>query len=910
MRTFGGLAIEGRDDVVPDPVNQRKRLAFLALLAASEPRGVARDRLLLLLWPESTTDRARGALYQLLYAVRQSLGEDSVAGSDELRLASHVVSSDVADFTAAITRDDLAAAVDMYGGPFLDAVHVSGAPELERWIDQKRQELARAYQSALHRLGSQAMEKRDFGAAVNFAERLIAADPLSDRATLLMMEALAANGDVTAALERARIHASLVRQELGAEVDASVSALVARLRNGGRTHPIPSTDDAAATTTPPPAADEDLAMASFSAKPAAPARRRNRAIAFATAAVVVIAVASIVAMRWPRAHAPESAVVADFETPPADSQIAEVLTDATRRALSDSRSLVAYQDNQIRDVRRRLGVSDTAKLDVALARKLAMGAGIRTVVRSSLTSFGGGYAISMRLISAPTGQVLATAERTGIARYQDLTGVLDILTRELREHAGYDLEVIRAQPSLLALTSTSLEAMTDYVAAVRLPVDSGAQAVRLLRAAVEHDTSFASAIWQLAYHLERAGQGGDEERRALLARAWAHRDGLTEYELLRLEIAYLYSQNGKTPDIVEHLNRLRQVVERHPNADDAKILADFYLGQRLLPQAESTYRREIALDSTRADGFIGVVSATLSAKHIPEAKRALDILVRKFPSASGFDAIVAYAEGHRDAARKIFEKDKSFADGRRVLGYTQLAELDLLEGRLADFYRGFRIADSLKTARLQNAAMSPLGFQLRVWVEYWVRNRPQDGLRMLESTLVAQPALRHTTGAAEFYAQFGRPDSARALLAARGSVDWTIYVHGTDTLPASAWIDMAEGRPREAAAKFRESLRFSGGAAASRVDRDPDIGLAFERAGMADSAIAVYEHYLNATTSWESDAFKLVPILEHVAPLYERRGDRAKAKAAYGRIAELWKDPDPELRKRADHARERFAALR
>jgi DNA-binding SARP family transcriptional activator len=884
----------------------------LALLAASEPRGVARDRLLLLLWPESTTDRARGALYQLLYAVRQSLGEDSVVGSDELSLAPHVVSSDVGDFTAAIARDDLDDAVDMYGGPFLDAVHVSGAPELERWIEQKRQELARAYQSALHRLGSRAMEKRDFAAAVSFAERLIAADPLSDRATVLMMEALAASGDVTAALERARIHASLVRQELGADVDGSVSALVARLRTSGGNQPIASAQEEVAHAGRPPAADKEPALESASAKPVVPTRRRNRAIAFATAAMVVIAVAGIVAMRWPRAHAPESAVVAEFETPPADSQIAEVLTDAVRRALSDSRSLVAYQDNQVRDVRRRLGVPDTEKLDVALARKLAMGAGIRTVVRSSLTSFAGGYAISMRLISAPTGQVLATAERTGIAPRQILV-VLDTLTLELREHAGYDLEVIRAQPSLLALTSRSLEAMTDYVAALRLPPDSAVQAVRLLRAAVERDTSFASAIWQLSYHLERAGQGDDEERRALLARAWAHRDGLTEYELLRLEIAYLYSPNGKTPDVVEHLERLRRVVERHPNADDAQILADFYLGKRQLVEAESTYRLEIALDSTRPGGFIGVVSASLSAKHIPEARRAVDLLVHRFPTspfADGFDAMVAYAEGNLDRARKIFEKDKSLTDRRRDLGYAQVAEFDLLEGRLADFYRGFLIVDSLRAARGESRADSPSRLRLQLSVAYWVRNRPDAALRILESTLVAHPALRHTPDAAEFYAQFGRPDSARALLAARGSVDRTIYAHGTDTLPASAWIDMAEGRPREAAAKFRESLRFAGGAAASRVDRDPDIGLAFERAGMADSAIAVYEHYLNATTSWESDAFKLVPILEHVAPLYERRGDRAKAKAAYARIAELWKDPDPELRKRADHARERFAALR
>ncbi len=231
VRTLGGLSIEGRGAHVPAPVNQRKRLAFLALLAASGPHGIARERLLLLLWPESTTDRARGALYQILHVVRQAFGEGSVVGTDELRLETRIVDSDVSSFTGAVARGDLAAAVDLYGGPFLDGVHLPEVPELERWIEQKRQELARSYQSALARLAAQALEVRDYTAAIAFAERLVAADPLSERATVLLMEALAASGDVASALERARVHAALLRQELGTDVDASVSALATRLRS-------------------------------------------------------------------------------------------------------------------------------------------------------------------------------------------------------------------------------------------------------------------------------------------------------------------------------------------------------------------------------------------------------------------------------------------------------------------------------------------------------------------------------------------------------------------------------------------------------------------------------------------------------------------------------------------------------
>jgi hypothetical protein len=90
-----------------------------------------------------------------------------------------------------------------------------------------------------------------------------------------------------------------------------------------------------------------------------------------------------------------------------------------------------------------------------------------------------------------------------------------------------------------------------------------ARAVALLREAVTLDSSFASALWQLSRVIELAGPATDAEHRALLARAWNHRDGLTEYEQLRVDIAYKYSPNGTTPDIIEHVERLRRVVERY-----------------------------------------------------------------------------------------------------------------------------------------------------------------------------------------------------------------------------------------------------------------------------------------------------------------------------------------------------------
>jgi tetratricopeptide (TPR) repeat protein len=429
-----------------------------------------------------------------------------------------------------------------------------------------------------------------------------------------------------------------------------------------------------------------------------------------------------------------------------------------------------------------------------------------------------------------------------------------------------------------------------------------------LKEAVTLDTGFASALWQYSKMMELGGSATASEHQALLARAWNHRERLTEYEQLRVEIAYRFSPDGVTPDMDAHRERLRQVVERYPNAIDAATLATFYLAEHDLPAAKRAFHRVIELDSTRLEGYAGLVGTLLWANQVRDARRVVDEIARRFPAALDVDVadvLVSYAERRLDHEREIVRRLKATAGPGRPLGYYVEANLELLAGH---------VEASERLLAERNALSPPSRFPLlpipELGVSYWVRNRPELSLPMLNE-FVARDTARHLgLDFAQSFAQFGLVDAAKALLAANGFPRRTIYSRGTDTLQTSAWIDFAQGRPREAAQKFRGSLRFSGGAAPSQSRLDAEIGLAFERAQLPDSAIAVYEHFLNAPASLEGDAIHLVPVLEHVAPLYEKRGDRRKARDAYARIAELWKTADPELQPRVAHARERAAALR
>ena len=140
LRTFGPPALVGAEDdtLLGQHGHHRRRLALLAVLAASGERGRSRDQLLLLFWPDATQTRARHSLDQLLYALRSSLGESVFEGASPVRLNSQVMSSDVGAFNAALERGDLEAAVEEYRGPFLDGFYLNDAPEFEQWAEAER----------------------------------------------------------------------------------------------------------------------------------------------------------------------------------------------------------------------------------------------------------------------------------------------------------------------------------------------------------------------------------------------------------------------------------------------------------------------------------------------------------------------------------------------------------------------------------------------------------------------------------------------------------------------------------------------------------------------------------------------------------------------------------------------------
>lgn len=313
LRTLGGLEFEGNGAILRGAALQRRPLALLSLLAATG--GISRDKVLTYLWPESDESSARNALKQTVYALRRDLNApDLIVGTSDLRLDADTVHVDLWELERALKMpaESLSADFfDLYRGPFLDGVYVSGAPEFERWADETRSALASRVSSRCEAGIEAAMKAADFSRAIGIGRRMTSLEPLNDRFALSLVMALAANGDRAGAMQHAELHRATLNRELDVEPEPQFEDFIASLKSARRPLESPKLAhaevDATATSPTAEAVSTDTPTASHSLpssapspverQPATPHRRRQAVVA----SLLLVAVTVLVAFTssWP-----------------------------------------------------------------------------------------------------------------------------------------------------------------------------------------------------------------------------------------------------------------------------------------------------------------------------------------------------------------------------------------------------------------------------------------------------------------------------------------------------------------------------------------------------------------------------------------------------------------------------------
>lgn len=927
IKLLGGAAIEGPSGASRRAV-QRARIAMLAILALSKTRSAMRERITAVLWPESDTEHARHLLREHLYRLREAFGDGAIESvGDELRLDPAKVRCDVWEFEEAFARAQWERAVSLYAGPLLDGFFFNGASEFEHWAEAERSRLADMQARVLESLATELSGRGDLLGAVMQWRQRAATDPQNSRVALRLMEALEAAGDRAGALRHATAHTALLKSELGAVPDAHIETFAERLRSEPpRREPIPNGLNA-----PLGSNKADAAVESGSAAASVSKHRRWPAAAALAGVLLLTAFLGIRAARSDRTLVSSGRltprpqlIIADFNVRGMDSALGRPLAEVVRMSLSQSPEIALVRSGRMPQVLQLMQRPPNSRVDVPLAREIAVREGAAAIVDGeAIYDPGGGgptFLLTLRIVSADSGHLLASLSRT--ARHAaDLIPVMDGLARDLRLTIGESLKSVRSTRRLPQLRTWSVEALRLLMDATTANNQSRyLDAVPLLHRAVAIDSGFAQAWRMLGVVMLNSGAFPQSAIESALEKAYQNRTRATEVERLQIEATYFI--NGPHADRAKAIANTEYAIAQGDSSGTMVNLASLYRGRRQWASVEVLWARRIKNNAYGPNMLLNLAQPLFALGKRAEAEEVLASLRKRLPTNDRvvFESMTSvYQDQRYDDFAAALHKARSANDPALKFRAGEAASrLALLRGRLADADRRWIEAKEIDAAR--GALRPALDDSLRAaGIDVRVRDQRARAAGRLDASLAAHPLRdlhprdRPYLRIATLYAMAGRPDKAHAMLKQFHALRDTALVRIQQPAihRALAEIALAESRPLDAVIEFRKAYRLPDGPVGDPLAELADLGRAFDKAQLPDSAIAMFESYLS-TPLWNrlaTDADYLAHVHRRLGELYEQRGDAKNAVRHYDRFRALWKNADAELQPRMSAASRRVAQL-
>jgi DNA-binding SARP family transcriptional activator/Tol biopolymer transport system component len=228
LRLMGFPSISTEDGQAITGLGPGKPLALLAYLAVR--REARREELVDLLWGEVAEANARNAFRQALHRLRTALGEDLVPPDrDRVTLsASDALWIDRDAFVAELERNDVAAAVGLYRGEFLEGFEV-GEPLFDNWADAERVRLRSRFQLALQAGAEAALATGRWLEALQYVQRLSTVAPFEESVALLEANVLVAAGRGDEAHQSLKRFSEVLRSQLDVPPSPRIRDLMARI---------------------------------------------------------------------------------------------------------------------------------------------------------------------------------------------------------------------------------------------------------------------------------------------------------------------------------------------------------------------------------------------------------------------------------------------------------------------------------------------------------------------------------------------------------------------------------------------------------------------------------------------------------------------------------------------------------
>jgi DNA-binding SARP family transcriptional activator/tetratricopeptide (TPR) repeat protein len=923
--TFGGLALE-RLDSGSAPRLRPQRLAILAVLAVSGDRGVSREWMAALFWPDADEDKSRHALRQALYALRQELGLDVLKSDSTLVLDRARLCADIAEFRAALSAGDRARAAELVNGPFLHGFALPAAPEVERWIEEQRSALAAESTRVIMTLAKEADAARDYDVAIERWRRLTTLDPLSGRFAAGYLKALAARGDRAGALAFARAHEALVRRELESDPDPDIRRLEAELR---------------AIPAPMVARTEPASVTEPAERPAqviTGVRQRRGWGILAAALVVATIVAALLAARAGGGKKPATFAVGMIREDgvPDTLRIGGVLTDMLATNLARVAGLSVLANSRLFEL--MLPGQDSLVTGYSDAARRA---GATEILQGRLLSGPQwGMAMEIQRVDLTTGLVKGAYRVSANDRYALIDSMTAWIARDLKlgVPTGSVADATTDSPIAYRLYEEGLRAYFHY--------DNDA-ARRLMQAALEEDSEFAMAAYYDALLVPSGTTEIPARERALRLASRA-----PERERLRIRADLLaLNMDPAALAVAESLT------VRYPNDPRSfELLSSALWFHGDWRAAVTAIERAIVLDSASelsgrqncrlCDDFARLADIYAWWDSLPAMERTAARFLRSRPTSHGpWDILVRVAatRGDTAAVRSNLRRFHEASPGEPGQSYTlerqTLAENyeeverdvrpmlesprrnDVVDGRwiwsIVLRNQG-RLAQAMRVAQQHAQA----GFDPERLLEALVALESGDARRLVailaarsrrdENDWPPGVKARHITWSKTLYGM--ALAAAGDTLALRSLADTVEYwgarsIYGRDRRLhhyLRGMLLVARNRDREAVAELSAAIH-SPSNGFTRVNYE--LGKALLRLDRPADAVPVLRSGLHGGIDGSNLYVTRTELHELLAQALERLGKRDSAAVHYRAVVQGWSRSDLAYRERLDRARVSLAAM-
>ncbi len=237
VRLLGRFCVHVSERAVHFPT--RKAESMFAYLLLSRDKPVFRDRVASMFWPDTPETRARRSLNTTLWRIRKALSGNSLGldiEANERYLIFHGDHAEVDLFKfrgllesarklqGALRIDALKQAEEAYGGGLMEGCS-------DEWCEEERRCVRGQYVGLLKDLVVALRDARDYKAGADYAERVIAIDPLDEDAhrELILLRYL--SGNRAGALRQYELLRKGLREELGVEPTKATTELWEHIRS-------------------------------------------------------------------------------------------------------------------------------------------------------------------------------------------------------------------------------------------------------------------------------------------------------------------------------------------------------------------------------------------------------------------------------------------------------------------------------------------------------------------------------------------------------------------------------------------------------------------------------------------------------------------------------------------------------